>query len=74
MGKTFRELLNEEMTNPEFKMEWDNLDAEFQIIRAMIDERNKKDITQKELSEMTGIARGVLVKLKMEMPIRQSIP
>lgn len=43
MGKTFRELLNEELTNPEFKMEWDNLDAEFQIIRAMIDERNEKE-------------------------------
>ena len=64
MGKTFRELLNEELTNPEFKMEWDNLDAEFQIIRAMIGARNEKDITQKELSEMTGIAQGDISKIE----------
>lgn len=64
MGKTFRELLNEELTNPEFKMEWDNLDAEFQIIRAMIAARNEKDITQKELSEMTGIAQGDISKIE----------
>ena len=31
MRKRFRELLNEELTNPEFKMEWDNLEDEFQI-------------------------------------------
>lgn len=31
MGKTLRELLNEELTNLEFKTEWDNLEDEFQI-------------------------------------------
>lgn len=64
MGKTFKELLNEELKDPKFKKEWNNLDAEFQIIRAMIDARNEKEITQKDLSNMTGISQGDISKIE----------
>lgn len=64
MGKTFKELLNEELKDPKFKKEWDNLDAEFQIIRAMIDARNEKEITQKDLSNITGISQGDISKIE----------
>ena len=58
MSKNFRDTLKEEMENPEFKKEWDNLEVEFQIIKAMIDGRNENHLTQRELSDMTGIAQG----------------
>lgn len=64
MAKTFKELLINELKNPEFKKEWENLDAEFQIIRAMVDARKEKDITQKELSELTGIAQADISKIE----------
>ena len=35
--KNFRELLEEEMKNPEFKKEWDALDVEFSSIRRSLD-------------------------------------
>lgn len=47
MSKNFRDTLKEEMKNPEFKKEWDNLEVEFQIIKAMIDGGNEKHLTQK---------------------------
>lgn len=64
MSKNFRDTLKEEMKNPEFKKEWDNLEVEFQIIKAMIDGRNEKHLTQKELSDITGIAQGDISKIE----------
>ena len=45
MGKNFRETLNEQMQNPEFRKEWDALEPEFQIIKAILDARKEKNIT-----------------------------
>lgn len=64
MSKNFRDTLKEEMENPEFKKEWDNLEVEFQIIKAMIDGRNENHLTQIELSDMTGIAQGDISKIE----------
>lgn len=55
MGKNFRETLNEQMKDPEFRKEWDALEPEYQIIKAMLDIRNEKSITQKQLADLTGI-------------------
>lgn len=64
MSKNFRDTLKEEMEKPEFKKEWDNLEVEFQIIKAMIDGRNENHLTQRELSDMTGIAQGDISKIE----------
>ena len=48
----------------ELKAEYDALEPEFAIIQAMIDARKSKGITQKELSERTGIAQGDISKLE----------
>ena len=58
MGKNFRETLNKQMANPEFKAEYDALEPEFQIIQAIVDARNRSGLTQKQLSEKTGIAQA----------------
>lgn len=58
MGKNFRETLNKQMANPEFKAEYDALEPEFQIIQAIVDARNRSGLTQKQLSEKTGICTG----------------
>ena len=52
------------MKDPDFKKEWESLEPEFQIIRAMIDARNEKGITQKELSSITGITQSDISKLE----------
>ncbi|MCM1328504.1 MAG: helix-turn-helix domain-containing protein [Ruminococcus sp.] len=60
----FRDFLNEQLQDPEMKAEYDALEPEFEIIRAMIDARRNSGITQKELSEKTGIAQGDISKLE----------
>lgn len=56
--------LDEQLKNPEFKKEYDALEPEFALIRAILDARHEKGITQKELSERTGIAQGDISKLE----------
>ena len=60
----FREFLNEQLKNPEFRAEWDALEPEFAIIQAMIDARKHSGITQKQLSERSGIAQGDISKIE----------
>ena len=60
----FREFLNDQLKDPELKAEYDALEPEFAIIRAMIDTRERQGITQKELSARTGIAQADISKLE----------
>lgn len=64
MGKNFRETLNEQLKNPEFKKEWDSLEPEYQIIRAMLNTRNEKAMTQKQLADITGIPQADISRLE----------
>ena len=60
----FKEFLNEQLKDPELKAEYDALEPEFAIIRALIDARERQGITQKELSARTGIAQADISKLE----------
>jgi len=64
MGKNYKDTLNKQFEDSEFKAEWDNLETEFQIISAIIEGRKKKNITQKELSEITGITQSDISRLE----------
>ena len=64
MPRYAKDTLNELMKDPDFAKEWESMEPEFQIIKAMIDARNEKGITQKELSSLTGITRGDISKLE----------
>ena len=52
------------MQNPEIKAEWDALEPELAIIQAIIDARKSIGLTQKQLSERTGIAQGDISRLE----------
>ncbi len=64
MGKNFRETLAEQMKDPEFRAEWDALEPERQIIRAMLEGRAERAVTQRELAEATGIAQADISRLE----------
>ena len=64
MPRYAKDTLNELMKDPDFAKEWESMEPEFQIIKAMIDARNEKGITQKELSSLTGITQGDISKLE----------
>lgn len=64
MGKSFRETLNEQMKNPEFRKEWDALEPERQITRAMLEGRQINHLTQEQLAEVTGINQANISRLE----------
>ena len=43
----FREVLKEELKNPEFKTQYDALEDEYKAIEALIDARNEAGLTQR---------------------------
>ncbi|RGS46773.1 XRE family transcriptional regulator [Holdemanella biformis] len=62
--KKFNDYLREQMQNPELKKEYDNLQPEFDIIRAIVDARTSQNLTQKQLAEKTGIYQADISKLE----------
>ena len=61
---TFDAYLDEKLKNPEFKKEWDALEPEFQIIRAIIEGREARHMTQADLAAATGINQANIRRLE----------
>ena len=64
MSTRFDDFLNEQLKDPEIRVEYEALQPEHAIIQTMSEARHKSGITQKELSKRTGIAQGDISKLE----------
>lgn len=64
MSKNFQETLNEQLKDPAFQAEWEALEPERQIIRAIIEGRERRDLTQQQLAEITGIQQADISRLE----------
>lgn len=62
--RKFDDFLAEQLKNEEFKKEYDNLQPEFDVIRAIVEARTSQNLTQKELAERTGINQADISKLE----------
>ena len=51
-------------SDPEIKKIYDDLDPDFQIIYALIETRRKMELTQQDLSSITGIDRADISKIE----------
>ncbi|MCD8005525.1 MAG: helix-turn-helix domain-containing protein [Oscillospiraceae bacterium] len=60
----FDDFLNEQLKDPEFKAEYDALEAEYSLMQAIIDARRESGITQNELSKRTGISQSDISKFE----------
>ena len=61
---TFDDFLAERLGDDEFRAAYDALEPEFCIIQAIIDARKEARLTQRELSELSGISQGDISKLE----------
>jgi ribosome-binding protein aMBF1 (putative translation factor) len=61
---TFDAVLQKKLQDPVFKKEYDALEPEYQVIRAVIENREKKHLSQQELANKIGIDRANLSKLE----------
>jgi ribosome-binding protein aMBF1 (putative translation factor) len=52
------------MKDPEYRREYERLEPEFQIARALIDARVKKKMTQAEIAKKAGTKQPVISRLE----------
>ena len=64
MSKNFRDTLNKELNNPEFKKEYDSLEVEFAIIKELVKLRNSEGLSQSELANKAGISQADVSRLE----------
>ena len=62
--RTFEELLAEHLTDENVKEEYDKLELEYSITSAILRARIDSKMTQKELSEKSGIDRADISKIE----------
>lgn len=62
--KTLNKYITEQMKNEDFKSAYEDQKQEMEIVRAVINARNSKNITQKELAVATGIAQADISKIE----------
>lgn len=64
MGTNINNLLKEKLKNENFKKEWDLYENEYKFYKFLIDARKKAGLTQKELSQKSGIAQSEISKIE----------
>ena len=62
--KTFDDMLNEQLEDINFRKEYEDIQPEMDVIRAIVDARTAQNLTQKELSKRTGINQADISKLE----------
>jgi transcriptional regulator with XRE-family HTH domain len=62
--KTFKQFKDEQMKDHEFAKEYEEIQPEMDVIRAIVDARISQNMTQKELAERTGIHQADISKLE----------
>ena len=62
--KTLKEFKDEQMQDAEFVKEYEAIQPELDVIRAIVYARTSQNMTQKELAERTGINQADISKLE----------
>ena len=60
----YSEFKKKSLENPEIREAYDALEPDYDIIQAMIAARKSRNITQKELSEATGITQADISRIE----------
>ena len=68
--KTFDEMLAKQMKDEEFKKEYEAIQPEMDVIRAIVDARTSQNLTQKDCLSVQVLIRQILANLRMELEIR----
>lgn len=60
----FRDYLNEQLKDAEFRQEWEASEVEYLLARSLAAARKECHLTQKELAEKTGINQADISKIE----------
>ena len=62
--KSLKQFKEEQMKNADFVKEYEDIQPELDVIRAIVEARTSQNMTQKELAERTGINQADISKLE----------
>ena len=62
--KTLKDYKTEQMKDTEFVKEYESIQPEMDVIRAIVEARTSQNLTQKELAERTGVNQADISKLE----------
>jgi len=62
--RTFDDMLSNQLKDEEFRKEYEAIQPDMDVIRAIVDARTSHNLTQKELAERTGINQADISKLE----------
>lgn len=62
--RKFDDFLNEQLQDEEFRKEYNDMQPEMDVIKAIVNARISKNLTQKELAQRTGINQADISKLE----------
>lgn len=62
--RTFDDMLSNQLKDEELRKEYEAIQPEMDVIRAIVDARTSQNLTQKELAERTGINQADISKLE----------
>jgi len=60
----FEKYLEKQLTDPEFRDEWEKLEPLYQLIRMEIKLRNEKHLSQKDLAERMGTSQSAIARFE----------
>lgn len=64
-----KDLVSEKRKDPNFDKEYRKVKQEYKLIEQIVNERKGRNITQKELAAMTGLAQQSISRLEREKHI-----
>ena len=64
MKDDFNKYLNKQLTNENFRREYEALEPEYAIMKAMLEARIESGMTQKELADRSGITQADISRLE----------
>lgn len=62
--RTFDDMLAKQLQNEDFRKEYEAIQPEMDVIRAIVEARTSQNLTQKELAERTGINQADISKFE----------
>lgn len=62
--KNLDTFVDEQMKNPEFRTEYEKVQPEMDVIKALVDARISQNLTQQQLAQRTGINQADISKLE----------
>ena len=58
--RTFDDMLSKQLKDEEFRKEYEAIQPEMDVIRAIVDARTSQNLTQKELAELVGVSQRAI--------------